>query len=89
MTYYIKKPIPIKAFDLQKTKVDDTGKDLIDGIETKEGADKGKMYINTLEGKHYARNDDYVIIGVEGERYFVKRNIFEKTYEVFQESLKK
>lgn len=80
--FAIKKPIPVKAFDLEKTKVDDTGRNLIDGIETQEGEYKGKMYINTLEGKHYARKDDYVIIGVKDEKYFIKREIFLETYDI-------
>lgn len=83
MNYYIKKAIPIKAFDLTKTKVDDNGRSLIDGIEMEEGDNKGKMYINTLEGKHYAREDDFVVIGIEGEIYPVKRSIFIKSYEKY------
>ena len=38
-------------------------------------------YIETLEGKHYITPGDYIITGVEGERYPCKRTIFKMTYE--------
>ncbi|WP_326514891.1 hypothetical protein [Staphylococcus hominis] len=39
-------------------------------------------YINTLEGRMKAEKGDWIITGVNGERYPVKPEIFEKTYEV-------
>lgn len=75
--YYIKKPIPIKAFDFLEVKIDDNGNNLYDGID-----ENGVYYINTLEGKHNIRQDDFVIIGVRGERYPIKREIFFETYKV-------
>lgn len=39
------------------------------------------VYINTLEGKHQAMLDDYIIRGVAGEIYPCKSDIFDKTYE--------
>ena len=71
---YIKRPIPIQAYDFLKTKVDIQGNSLIDGQED------GKYYINTLEGKHYVCHDDFIIIGIRGERYPCKRDIFFETY---------
>lgn len=76
--FYIKRPIPIQAYDFLKTKVDAQGNSLIDGQED------GKYYINTLEGKHYVRHDDFIIIGVRGERYPCKRDIFFETYQKAQ-----
>lgn len=38
-------------------------------------------YIETLEGRMNVRSDDYIITGVDGERYPCKKSIFEKTYE--------
>lgn len=38
-------------------------------------------FINTLEGKHYILPTDVIVTGVHGERYPVKKDIFEKTYE--------
>lgn len=39
-------------------------------------------YIETLEGRMKAEKGDWVITGVNGEKYPVKPDIFEKTYEV-------
>lgn len=75
--YYIKKPIPVLAFDFSQTKIDNKGKNLYDGID-----ENGVYYINTLEGKHNIRQDDFVIIGVRGEKYPIKREIFFETYKV-------
>ena len=36
--------------------------------------------IHTLEGDMKAKKGDWIIIGVEGERYPVRKDIFEKTY---------
>lgn len=39
------------------------------------------MDIETLEGTMHANPGDYIITGVNGERYPCKPDIFEKTYE--------
>ena len=38
-------------------------------------------FINTLEGKHYITEGDWIITGVKGERYPIKNEIFLLTYE--------
>lgn len=38
-------------------------------------------WIRTLEGGHIVCPNDWIITGVEGERYPCKPSIFEKTYE--------
>lgn len=38
-------------------------------------------FINTLEGRHYISKDDYIITGVNGERYPCKNDIFHLSYE--------
>ena len=38
-------------------------------------------WINTLEGGHIVCPGDWIITGVNGERYPCKPDIFEKTYE--------
>lgn len=40
--------------------------------------------INTLEGKLTAQIGDWVITGVDGEQWPVKKEIFEKTYELYK-----
>jgi len=46
----------------------------------------GELFIDTLEGRMTASKDDWIIKGVEGEFYPCKPDIFEKTYEVVEES---
>ena len=41
---------------------------------------KHELTVLTLEGKHIASKNDYLIKGVEGECYPCKPNIFIKTY---------
>ncbi|KIX91435.1 sugar ABC transporter substrate-binding protein [Staphylococcus microti] len=47
-------------------------------------AEKAKetIFIETLEGRMKAEKGDWIITGVNGEKYPVKPDIFEKTYEV-------
>lgn len=37
--------------------------------------------IRTLEGVSRGKKGDYLVVGVRGEKYIVKREIFEETYE--------
>ena len=37
--------------------------------------------IETLEGVSRGKKGDYLVVGVRGEKYIVKREIFEETYE--------
>ena len=39
------------------------------------------VYIDTLEGVMHASPGDWIITGVNGEKYPCKPDIFEKTYE--------
>ena len=41
--------------------------------------------IHTLEGVMHANVGDWIITGVEGEQYPVKKEIFEKTYTIISE----
>lgn len=43
--------------------------------------DQDQYCIDTLEGTVYAQEGDWIIIGVKGERYPCKPDIFEATYE--------
>jgi hypothetical protein len=46
-----------------------------------EGPITEEVWIETLEGNMLASIGDYIITGVEGERYPCKPRIFEATYE--------
>ena len=41
----------------------------------------GDFYIKTLEGEMNIKPGDWIITGVEGERYPCKPSVFEATYE--------
>ena len=41
----------------------------------------GDAYVETLEGKMFISNGDWIITGVNGEKYPCKPDIFEKSYE--------
>jgi hypothetical protein len=45
-----------------------------------------ELVIHTLEGNMVASVGDYIITGVNGEKYPCKPDIFEKTYELVEES---
>ena len=45
----------------------------------------GRMKIHTLEGVMTANAGDWIITGVNGERYPCKPDIFDKTYEKVEE----
>ncbi|KPU45567.1 hypothetical protein OXPF_08000 [Oxobacter pfennigii] len=87
MAKYIKNPVAIDAMEYSIG--------LEDGFDEVEEAVKFGLdldnyinpynspkipYIKTLEGKHYISRGDYIITGVDGERYPCRRSIFLKTY---------
>lgn len=45
-----------------------------------------EVIIHTLEGDMLASEGDYIITGVNGEQYPCKPDIFEKTYELVEDS---
>ena len=53
----------------------------IDGVCYEICNQLGKAHIHTLEGVMVIHIGDWVITGVEGEKYPCKPGIFEKTYE--------
>lgn len=43
-----------------------------------------EVYIDTLEGKMKASKGDWIVTGIKGEKYPVKPDIFEETYELVE-----
>jgi len=41
-------------------------------------------YIETLEGRYLITTGDWIITGVQGERYPVKPDLFDETYELVE-----
>ena len=82
---YQKKPVTIEAWKVFDFGLDDkipgwvfqAFVDRTVGETSKQGFD---YYVNTLEGKMYFNNGDYLIKGVRGEIYSCKPDIFEETY---------
>lgn len=81
---YRKKPVVIEAV---RYMLDDTLPDwFMDRVTNNTiitHAD-GTCHINTLEGIMKADKGDYIILGVNGEVYHCKENIFIKTYELVE-----
>ena len=44
--------------------------------------DQSKILVNTLEGCMEATTDDVIIVGVHGELYPCKKDIFYETYDI-------
>jgi hypothetical protein len=87
MSKYIKNPIPVDAVEYKhglEDGFDDLGEALNAGLDLNSYTfpdSSGKVpYIQTMEGKHYISNGDFIITGVDGERYPCKKSIFLKTY---------
>lgn len=76
MSKFKKKPIVIEATQYHKQ-----NKKLIEGISYY----FTEPYIDTLEGRMSVSEGDWVITGVNGEKYPCKPDIFELTYEKVEE----
>ncbi len=90
MTKYRKKPIVIEAEQYRPGLEDGFEEmNLVIGIGwSPKNGDKIKNvgtrkvpYIETLEGRHYISEGDFIITGITGERYPCKPDIFDATYE--------
>lgn len=46
---------------------------------------KEDIVIHTIEGDMLGKKGDYLITGIEGEKYPCKKEIFEKTYKIIEE----
>ena len=56
----------------------------VDGVVERRSNDNPSQtvgIVKTLEGDMIARPGDWIVTGIEGERYPVKNEIFKKTYE--------
>ena len=88
---YIKKPIPVEAVQILYDEIE-----IISNYPTWfiNAFYSGKisyvhnyygLIIETLEGRMFAPFGSYIIRGVDGEIYPCRKDIFEKTYEVYEE----
>ena len=85
MAKYRKKPIIIEAFRFQ---IDRFAPDwFMDRVKNNTiiTYEDGTCNVKTLEGTMKANKGDYIILGINGEVYPCKPDIFKKTYEVVEE----
>lgn len=86
---YIKKPIPVDAWQIDMLEITNQGNypDWVHEAWTKraitEGWKNNSLQINTLEGAMTADEGDYLIRGPKGEYWFNKKDIFEEMYEPY------
>ena len=89
---YQKRPIIIDAFQLTKESFQNLGpfpdwaRPQMQSIfgKASEGL-KNVIYVDTLEGRMFANEGDYIIRGVKGEVYPCKPDIFEASYDLVEE----
>jgi hypothetical protein len=84
MPKYRKKPVEIEAEQYTpglEDGFDDAVPSYVDYCKLENGPSGPYPYIETLEGKHYIGKGDFIITGVQGERYPCKPDIFAETYE--------
>ncbi|GAB7004418.1 hypothetical protein JCM18899A_18910 [Nocardioides sp. AN3] len=55
-------------------------------VTTKHASEGEGIYIQTLEGSMFAKPDDWIIRGVQGEFYPCKPDIFAATYDAVSDS---
>lgn len=81
---YRKKPVVIDACQLSS---EDPLPEWMECAFTAGRIDRvgNKFVVDTLEGAMVANQDDYIVMGVEGELYPCKPSVFEKTYEKVEE----
>ena len=93
MTKYRKKPVVIEAVQYTEGMEDGFEERYIDhnhpprtfGIKVSEKDTPVLVpYIDTLEGKLLITKGDWIITGIQGERYPIKPDIFEETYELVE-----
>ena len=81
----VKKPVVVEAMEF----TDETKDQVYNFVRCTTSTDwedgEPVLKIQTLEGVMTARLGDYIIKGVDGEFYPVKRSIFLKTYDVIHE----
>lgn len=82
---YQKKPVTIEAWKVFDFGLDDkipgwVFQAFVDRTVGETGKQGFDYYVNTLEGKIYFNNGDYLVQGVHGELYSCKPDIFEETY---------
>jgi hypothetical protein len=75
-----KKPVVIEAEQFFHSQDPDTYP-----VDVEWSGELGAYVIPTLEGQMIIKDGDWIITGVIGEKYLCKPDIFEATYELFEQ----
>ena len=95
MSFYRKKPIVVEAsvyvpytnmedgidYELNGELIDVNILEMMDNKPRSLNHELLRPYIFTSEGKLYISKGDYIVKGIEGERYPCKPSVFHKTYD--------
>lgn len=73
---YRKKPIIVEAFQWWQSMGE------VGGVVRSSGLNVKTYEIKTFEGRHIVSSGDWIITGIQGEKYPCKPDIFEQTYEL-------
>ena len=89
MAKYRKKPVVVDAAAYKKGMEDGVRKFYTDGAfshgwKVNENGFAFVPYIETLQGMSYISPGDYIITGLDGERYPCKLDVFEASYELME-----
>ena len=76
-----KKPVEVQAIQWHRSKNTDEVRAILGEHFTASPDHLGKLGIWTLEGVMWADDGDWIIVGVKGEVYLCKPDIFAATYE--------
>lgn len=85
MGKFRRKPLIVEAeqwFENKKVEGVYTTKTISAG---RDGSSDPVGFIETLEGVMVVNPGDWIITGIEGEKYACKESVFEKTYEIYKE----
>lgn len=79
---YVKKPIPVEAFQYEGCNLDECMA-FCPNLKLVDDDDSKMQYpvIGTLEGEMKVEMGSYIVKGILGEFWAVRKDIFEKTYE--------
>lgn len=87
---FIKKPIPVDVMKFtgnnwRDIEIWSDENVYVRGTKLPDNKKEMEMTVSTLEGQVRAKVGDYIIRGVRGEYYPCAKDIFEETYEVYEE----
>lgn len=86
MAKYRKKQIIVDAIQWTGDNLDDIFREFPDFKLNYTLTERNDLGIYTLEGLMWAAIGDYIIMGIRGEFYACKPDIFKETYEEFKDA---